>query len=51
MKDITKASERSNYDQVRNEQTTSFEQLIRNNAAFRAIEKASEIQDNRLMFF
>lgn len=51
MKDITKASERSNYDQIRKELASSFEQLIRNNVAFRAIEKANDIEDNRLMFF
>jgi peptidyl-prolyl cis-trans isomerase D len=51
MNDITKSSERSNYDATRNELSSAFEQQIRNNTAYRAIEKASKIEDNRLLFF
>jgi peptidyl-prolyl cis-trans isomerase D len=51
MTDITKSAERSNYDAIRNELTSTFDQQIKNNVAYRAIEKASKIEDNRLIFF
>ncbi len=38
-------------DQVSNEGRNSFESSVRNNAYFRALEKVSDIEDNRKLFY
>jgi peptidyl-prolyl cis-trans isomerase D len=48
---INKAAETEQFDQIKNEARMNFESNIRNNAAFRAIEKTSKIEDNRMLFY
>jgi peptidyl-prolyl cis-trans isomerase D len=48
---ITKAEAPTNHDQVRMEQRMNFESIVRNNGAFRALEKKAKIVDNRLMYY
>ncbi|MBK9291670.1 MAG: peptidylprolyl isomerase [Bacteroidetes bacterium] len=48
---IAKAGEPSSLDQIRSEQRMSFESNVRNNGAFRALEKKANIVDNRLLFY
>ncbi|MBU1010345.1 MAG: SurA N-terminal domain-containing protein [Bacteroidetes bacterium] len=51
MNELTKAGERGNYDPIRNELKATFEQQVRNNSPFKAIEKVSDIEDNRIIYF
>lgn len=48
---IEKAAETTQFDAIRSELKMGFESNVRNNAAFRAIEKNAKIEDNRLMFY
>lgn len=48
---ITKAEAPTNLDQVRMEQRMGFESVVRNNGAFRALEKKARIVDNRLLYY
>lgn len=48
---IAKAEAPTSLDQVRMEQRMSFESNVRNNGAFRALEKKAKIADNRLLFY
>lgn len=51
LKKVNKAAETDNFSTVIAEQNTSFQNNIRNNAAFRAIEKIADIEDNRMLFY
>lgn len=48
---IEKAAETTQFDALRGELKMSFESNVRNNAAYRAIEKSAKIEDNRLLFY
>ncbi|MBU2558801.1 MAG: peptidylprolyl isomerase [Bacteroidetes bacterium] len=48
---LKKAPETNSYDRVRRDYSVAFANSIRNNAAFRAIEKETTIEDNRLLFY
>ncbi|HMM11433.1 MAG TPA: SurA N-terminal domain-containing protein [Bacteroidales bacterium] len=48
---ITKSDAPTSLDQVRMEQRMGFESVVRNNGAFRALEKKAKITDNRLLFY
>ena len=48
---LTPAPETDNYDRIRRDYNVAFSNSVRNNAAFRALEKESDIEDNRLMFY
>jgi peptidyl-prolyl cis-trans isomerase D len=48
---INKAAETQFFDQIKNESRMNFESNVRNNAAFRALEKVSKIDDNRMLFY
>lgn len=51
LKDVVKAADRDSYSQIVNEKLNAFTQSVSNNGVVRAIEKASEIVDNRIMFY
>lgn len=51
LKKVNRAPETTNFSTIIAEQSTSFQNNIRNNAAFRAIEKIAEIEDNRMLFY
>lgn len=51
LNNLNKAQESTQLTQVITETRTAFENNIRNNGAFRAIEKASKIEDNRMLFY
>lgn len=51
MVNLTPASEPANYDNIRRDQRNLFSNAVRNNAAMRAVEKLTKIEDNRLLFY
>ncbi len=51
LKTIHKADETDDISAIVNEQRTTFQNSIRGNASYRAIEKISVIEDNRLLFY
>jgi peptidyl-prolyl cis-trans isomerase D len=48
---LTPAPEIDNFDRIRRDYSVAFSNSVRNNAAFRALEKESDIEDNRLLFY
>ncbi|MGE4541610.1 MAG: peptidylprolyl isomerase [Bacteroidales bacterium] len=48
---LSAAPETDNYDRIRRDYSVAFSNSVRNNAAFRALEKESDIEDNRLLFY
>ncbi len=48
---LSAAPETDNYDRIRRDYSVAFANSVRNNAAFRALEKESDIEDNRLLFY
>lgn len=51
VKRIKPAAETDSYDRVRRDYSVAFSNSVRNNAAYRAIEKETNIKDNRLLFY
>jgi hypothetical protein len=49
--DIKPAVETDSYDRIRRDFSVAFSNGVRNNAAYRAIEKETKIEDNRLIFY
>jgi peptidyl-prolyl cis-trans isomerase D len=47
----TPSDETPNFDNIRRDQRNLFSNSVRNNAAMRALEKLSKIEDNRLLFY
>jgi hypothetical protein len=45
------AAETDTYDRIQRDFSVAFANSVRNNAAYRAIEKETDIEDNRLMFY
>lgn len=45
------AAETDSYDRIQRDFSVAFANSVRNNAAYRAIEKEKDIEDNRLMFY
>ncbi len=51
MTEMTKAEDTGNYDNIKRDTRNLFSNSVRNNSAFRALEKLTKIEDNRLMFY
>jgi parvulin-like peptidyl-prolyl isomerase len=51
LKDIVLAADRDTYDQIAGEKATAISQAVTNNAVVKAIEKATEVVDNRILFY
>ena len=51
LKKLTKAPETDNFDRIRRDYSVAFSNSVRNNAAFRSLEKETTIEDNRLLFY
>ncbi len=51
LKNLTKAPETDNFDRIRRDYSVAFSNSVRNNAAFRSLEKETTIEDNRLLFY
>ncbi|NOU48433.1 MAG: hypothetical protein HOO86_15425 [Bacteroidales bacterium] len=51
LKDIAIAPERDSYNAIATEKATAFTQAVSNNGVVKAIEKATEIVDNRILFY
>jgi len=51
LKDIVKAADRETYDQIASEKANMFNQSVTNNGVVKAIEKTSEVVDNRISFY
>ncbi len=51
LKEMVTAAERDSYEQIIKEKSTAFGQSVTSNAMLKAIEKISEIVDNRVMFY
>lgn len=49
--DMKAATETDSYDRIQRDFSVAFSNSVRNNAAYRAIEKETDIEDNRLMFY
>ncbi|MDY0077862.1 MAG: peptidylprolyl isomerase [Bacteroidales bacterium] len=49
--DIKPAAETDSYERIRRDFSVAFSNGVRNNAAYRAIEKETKIEDNRLIFY
>ncbi|HOI33491.1 MAG TPA: peptidylprolyl isomerase, partial [Bacteroidales bacterium] len=48
---LTAADETDNFDRIRRDYSVAFNNSVRNNAAFRSLEKEASIEDNRLLFY
>ncbi len=51
MTSMNKADEPENFDNIKRDQRNLFSNSVRNNSAFRALEKLTKIEDNRLDFY
>lgn len=51
VKELKPAAETDSYDRIRRDFSVAFSNGVRNNAAYRAIEKETKIEDNRLIFY
>ncbi len=51
MTNMNKADQPENFDNIKRDQRNLFSNSVRNNSAFRALEKLTKIEDNRLNFY